>query len=321
MSYDLWEQELATPGSVDRLTDNRLHWGFWRNAGPRTEHDTPVAIWGDDSGSLIKWGRKDPIPLSGPNEERWSVWAYHKAIAVTEADYTHALLTGEWPDGKRSRATSDTPLADAIAKPGESNFAPVHEVITERIRELLDQITALGALDTQEKADKATEIGIRLKAAMEEGDVAADKERKPFADKLAEVNERWKVLFKLSDKLTDLRQSVRAFLKRENDRLAEEARKAAEATKAKDPVPPSGDVAEAPAATPSPPVAAPAVRPAYGRAVTLRTVRRGRITDFNKFLKVVAKDVDLIALVQKKADAFARAQSAKPGMEIIQTKE
>lgn len=321
--YDYWREELANPNCNERHNNERPIWGFWRLLGARTKWDTPFAAYGDESGTLFKFGRKDAELSTTERNASFMDIGFMSAVAVTEEEYTKAVLTGEWADGKPSRQRDPNAVANEKPVPGQSNYAPVPEVISERINEILDSIKELGTIDTQQKADKASELGVALKAVFEEGNAAYAKDKEPHNTALLNLAVSWRSLSKAETELKETRNKIRVFLRSEEERQNREAREAAAAAAT---LPPSDDTSPPEGSSvvsePAPPTPIKVrAQSAYGRAVTLRIVRRGVIEDENKFLKVVRGDKDFKELLQRKADAFARAQSAKPGMKIVETRE
>ncbi len=293
-TYAYWRAELKSPGSQSRDTDQPIH-GFWRIVGARTKPDFPFAVWGDESGSLYKIGRRDAVPEDSSDGHHLRAWSWPKAVAVEEPEYKAALLDGVWSDGKPSRQPGA--IVDEPATEGQSNYAPANEVLKERVESLLGKIEELGAIDTQQKADTASELGMKLKAAILEAEKEEEIAAAPHRTKLSEVHAAWKFAHTADTTLTQLRVSVRQWLRDEEARRAKEA---------------ASDNA-----IPPPKVSA---APVYGRATTLRTAKKGEITDIDKFIKAVKKDPDIIEALQRKANALARAGTTLPGMKIIETR-
>lgn len=302
-SYDYWRRELKTPGSQPRDTAEPI-WGRWRIVGARTGHDTPFAVWGDESGSLFKIGRKDAIPSTSPEAMQFMAMSFPHAVAVTEEDYKAALVDGIWPDGKPSRKPEA--IVDERPKEGQSNYAPANEVIAERIEQLLEKIKEIQPINSQERADKANELGQKLKAAVAEGTAAREAARLPAVEALAEVDKKWVAVGAGDETLVLLRKSVREWLKAEEARIAAEARAAAAAA----------EKAGLPPPLPDPPKVA--AKSTYGRTTTLRTVKRGQITNIDKFFYQVKDQTDVIEFMQKKANAFARNSVEVEGMKIVE---
>jgi hypothetical protein len=294
---------------MDRQPD-----GFWRIIGARTKWDTPCAIWQDGDTRVIKWGRKDPIPFVMREEEDWWTWSYPKARAVTQEDWEAAVRSGEWTDdGKPAR--QPTKVADEPAKAEQSNYASTAAVITERLNEIIEAAEAIGSpILTSESAAKANEIGIRLRAVLEEGTAARNKELAPVEEQMGQIKSAWQIVPYADGYLKGLRSRVRDYLKREEQRLANEAKQSTGAAPAvgADPPPTSSGSAA--------PVDTPKITSQFGRAVTLRTARVGVITDEAAFIAVIRNDKDFQELLQKKANAYARAQTAVAGMTIEEVK-
>lgn len=308
--YDYWRAELAAPKSQSRDTSLPI-WGFWRIENARTKPDTPFAAWGDESGTVYKIGRKDSILSTSEDAQRFFSFSFPHAIAVEESEYKNALVTGYWSDGKPSRQIEA--VANERATEGQSNYAPVHEVIAERIELLMEKANACIPVDTKEKSEALAEIGQRLAAVVKEGEGLREKELEPVNEQIITIRTRWAPVKTAADRLPDLRKALRAWIKSEEDRLAEEARKSSS-------VEGSGATETEGGVAPTPPPKV-KVAPAYGRATVLRKVTRGVITDRAKFLRSVKDDDDVTELLQRKANALARAGTKKPGMTIEESRE
>lgn len=313
MSYEFWRAELASPKSQDRLSVAAEDvWGFWRIEGARTKPDYPFAAWEENGVTVFKFGRKAPIPAGSEDGQNALAFSFPHAIAVTEEVYKAALLDGTWSDGKPSRQPGG--VADEHATEGQSNYAPVHEVLKERVDSLLEKIAALKPIDSQAKADKLAEYGQGLKAVLTEAAGAKAKESKPYDDALVVIDTNYAFANVGDGVLKQSRLDLREFLKAEDARLAkiaEEARKSSEAAGSADDAKPV-EVAPPPKAKAS---------SAFGRATVLRTVRKGVITDRAKFLRAVKDDDDVTELLQRKANALARAGTKKPGMEVVEERQ
>ena len=313
MSYEFWRAELSAPKSQDRLSvEPKDIWGFWRIAGARTKPDFPFAAWEERGETVFKFGRKAPFPAGSEEGQNAITFSFPHAIAVTEEEYKTALLDGTWSDGKPSRQPG--PIADERPAEGQSNYAPINEVIKERVESLLEKIAALKPVDSQAKADKLAEYGQSLKAALIEATGAWTKEREPYDATLTVIANSYAFVGVGDRVLKQSRLDLREFLKAEEARLAEEARKSSEAKGSADGAKDLGEVTP----TPSPKAKASS---AFGRATVLRTVRKGIITDRAKFLRAVKDDDDVTELLQRKANALGRAGTKKPGMEIEESRE
>lgn len=316
--YDYWREELANPGCNSRDTNRRI-FGFWRMIRTRTKPDYPVAIWPEATGNRVRIGRKEPIMLDAPDGIQFQQWGWMSTKAVTDDEYRRALETGVWSDDKPSRQPDD--IANQPAAEGQANYVPVSTAIAEYADDLIERLKEITVTD-QETANRAAEIVAKLRKAFKEGDAAWTKERAPHEEIVAKIKEVWKpILDRIEKAGKDGSTAVRLFLAAEEERIkrATEASTVVEETSGGDtspqasPPPPSGRTGRAPN-----PVRA---STNYGRATTLRTVKRGKITDQAKFIRAVKGDKDFTDLLQRKADALARAGTTKPGMEIETTRE
>jgi hypothetical protein len=257
--HRLWRAELKSPTSeerrLDRPTDPLLMQGRWRIIGPRTGIDTPVAIWAEEGkDAIFQKGRKTPIVTTddgvptGKTESPVQTWQrfvdkdWLKCIAVSVDDYTMALTTGKWPDGKIAREFTDAEKLDIIPdKPAaEGGNNPVgedgesvdlfHQQIVEKAsKAMLDLKAVKFPLPSLEVAEKLAGIIETMRGLGKQGEPRRKEEKQPHLDAAAAVDGKWAFLRDLSAAVQNGVTAIDAFKRAEEARLRREAEIAAAA--------------------------------------------------------------------------------------------
>ena len=122
-----WQAEKTNPlpeeRRMERPTDPALMNGYWRKVGARTEFDEPIVIWTEEDAernpdgwsTVLQWGFDEKnnhwsTPhIIDETSKRWVSFigvGWLKCIAVSKADWSVAVETGRWPDGKPARRMS-----------------------------------------------------------------------------------------------------------------------------------------------------------------------------------------------------------------------
>lgn len=349
-----WRAELKAPGSMPRDTNDRVA-GYYRSDGARTKPSWPVAVWYDIDGTPnVKVGNSHKIGeaeyMTFKGEATWL-----RCVAVEHAEYLAAMEFGRWSDGKHARHLDaeekldiipDTP-ADEGGNMVDEDGQPIDQFwaqIKAKLEKAQEAITALGKIDTEDKATKmAAQIEI-LREAGKLGEAQRKIEKAPWDTGAAAVQTKWvPVLTPASDAIKLGVDAIDKFQKAERARLQaiadEEARvererlqaiadaeaeterarlqaiadaAAAEKGQTAEAVVVEAEVVEVAA----PVVEAPRVSTAYGRAVTKAVHRKGKIVDQAKFIKAIKDGDDFKEFLQNKANALARAKTKVAGMEI-----
>jgi hypothetical protein len=347
-NWNLWQSERKTPTPedrrLDRPTDPLLMTGYWRIERAKTRHDTPVLIWTEAGQEHTIYQRGATVWNTLGHADKWQDFLdkdWLHCVAVTKADWSQALETGFWPDGKPAKMMSQEEKLGISTEPGD-NQGPVEELLSEQIAELADKASKTAVID-QPSADTATGILDRLRLLLQKAEAKRVEEKEPFLEGGRQVDAKWKGVRQPGlDAGEALDKRRRAWLRQEQARLdaiaAEETRKAQEAARAEqeriaeeENAKRAAEAEEKGEAPPEPvqpedvQVAVPEVAAeratagsAYGRNSGLRRVKVAKITDIRVFAGylVDSQDVDMMACLRKRADAAARAKIALPGLTL-----
>jgi len=317
-NYTYWMRELeAIDGGFVPTIDEPAHQrrddaelpldGFWRISAAKTKPDAPVAIWtAEDGVTWCKIGRRKEFPSTGDEWQEFITGAsWLKCRAVTEDQYRQALDSGMWFDNKPSRQLSiEEELG--LPKPGENSQAPEHEALRDVIEAAVEKADAL-QVTTQEEADLAVALIDKLAKLFKYGDDKRAELKRPHDEAATQIQQTWLPVINPAEAArVSLRKRKDQFLVAEQARLNkiaadEEAARLAALPKTEpgaEPVytaPVKAEKASAGGAT--------------GRASSVRMKWVGEITDQGALLAhlVANKDADLVALLQNRADAAARA--------------
>jgi flagellar biosynthesis GTPase FlhF len=371
-SYKLWHAEKKAPTPedrrADRPTDPMLMSGFWRINASRTKPDWPVAIWTQEGqeATIFQIGRK--VMNTVENAQEWADFtagAWLKCTAVEQADWSAALETSRWADGKPSREITEAEKADIIPttpseqggnQPVDENGEPIDEFwlqIKQGLERCTEQIKALGNIDSLETANKAAEIIERISALSSQGETKRKEEKKPFDDGAAKVQAKWvPILNPASELRKNTIAAIDRWKKAEEKRLAAEAekkrreeaariaaereeqlrREAEERARQAEQMgmeaqgPTEEEIAQQAQAEAEQQVAEQMpqadtkvrVGTAHGRAVSRAKIKRGVITDVDKFFSAIKDHQITQEFLQQRANAIARAGVPADGMEIIE---
>ena len=245
--YALWRSELKNPTPESRRHERSTVLaeisGCWRMEGARTKPSWPVGIWTETDpernptgATIVQIGTKVRNSVEHDAEiQDFLASGWLKCVAVTKAVYDEALTQGRWPDGKPSRHITDAEKADIIpATPAEEGgnqmvdddgqpVDPDWMQIKTTISATLKQMTALGAIDSLDKANKVAGFVETLSAAGKEGEKRRKAEKLPFDTGAAAVQAKWvPVLVPASEAIEKAKDAVEKFRKAEERRIAAE---------------------------------------------------------------------------------------------------
>jgi hypothetical protein len=235
-SYLLWKSELQTPTTedrrADRPTDPQKLSGFWRINAAKTKPDYPVAIWTEEGqgATIFQIGRK--IMNTVEHDTEWHEFvagSWLDCTAVTKADWSQALDTKFWPDGKPAMRMTDEEKMGIDVTPGDNN-APVSETLAEQIAALVEKAKAMPEPTTQAQADAATGILDKLRSLLRLAEAERVAEKEPHLEAGRAVDAKWSnIMSPAKDAGAELDARRKAYLRKEQQRLddiaAEETRK------------------------------------------------------------------------------------------------
>ena len=245
--YAIYRSELENPTPESRRHERSTVLaeisGCWRMEGARTKPSWPVGIWTETDpernptgATIVQIGDKVRNSVEHDEElQGFLASGWLKCVAVTKAAYDAALTTGRWDDGKPSRHITDAEKADIIpATPAEEGgnqmvdddgqpVDPDWMQIKTTISATLKQMTALGAIDSLDKANKVAGFVETLSAAGKEGEKRRKAEKLPFDQGAAAVQAKWTpVLLPAHEAIQKARDAVEKFRKAEERRIAAE---------------------------------------------------------------------------------------------------
>lgn len=269
--------------------------GFYRE--PRKEFYgsrktfRPVAYWPDNGTIRCRVGDEDVNEQRGL--ELWTRVGHHP---VSEADYRNvAQHGGLWPD--------EHELVDMQSNlpPPEDSFEGLRDAIEPLAQDAEKRLKG-GPIQDQAEADRYANLGDRLAELSKQVEEARKNERRPHDDACIAIQKKWVPLRDLADIYKDIKRVLTTpWLKREETRQKEEAEAAAAAGQ---------------------PAAAESRRPragTRGRAQTLKSVKKARITDYAACLKFFEDSEDIRACVQMLANRAVRTGVTNiPGIEVIE---
>lgn len=325
--------------------------GFWRAWGARTKPNLPLMIVVDDSGQRWRqWGNGKREVFDGDRWKSFLASTWLRCGAVSKAEWQAALDTGLWPDdwlaadapspeqkhgaaatmGENMAGADDDEARDAYAKEINEKLEPlvtearsivvIDQSTAERLALLRDQIREIGGVG--EKTRKAQKEPVNKLAVVIEGRWLFLKEASEIALNALDRIDGWKRAEqrKAEEAARKKRaEEAEAARKVEEDRLRKEAEQHGmdvdEGEIARQAEEKAAEVASAPVE----PVAAPVVRgSATARAATKARVKTGNIIDAKVFAGFLIDqgDEELMAALQRRANAAARAGIKMQGMEI-----
>ncbi len=358
-SWLLWKSELKNPTPEDRRqdrpTDPHLITGFWRIDGARTKPAWPVAIWTEDGqeATIFQIGMK--IQNTVENEAEWHDFtqgSWLKCEAVTKAQWSDAMQSGYWADGRPARHITpeekadiipSTPASEGGNQPVDEDGNPIdefYEQVKAKLAAAAEKADKLGPITTLEAAEAAAKIVEDIATVGKLGEAQRKKEKQPHDDAAAAVQAKWvPILGPASELATKLKNLIQKFKDAEEARLRREAeqrrreeeqrirdeeakRIAEEAAQAGEQLSETAiaqmaeqSAAEQVAAMPEPETKV-RVGTATGRGISVAKRKVGVITDPVAFFAAVKDDADIKEALQKKANALARAGTALAGMQI-----
>lgn len=316
--YDFWQRALAgeeVGGPTLPVHDGVAHPGFWRKRTSKAGPFVPVAIWEGDEALIAL--------VDGKIGDAAEVWSYVCRHPVTEESYRSRVETGKWSDEDGAVAASLTlpPASQAI---GANNPPDEAEIIKAQIEAASANIADYAEIKDDETAAKAQGVRSRLLELSGEADKKRETEKKPHLEAGKAVDERWQPIVKLGKSLADtIRGALSAYETRKAKKLAEEvaAREEARIKQEREAVKLAAKGKPAPPPLPPEPIPEPVqtkVVPSYGRAASIKVVKRATVIDQDKAYAAMRTHKELIELIAKLAQRAADAGIPIAGVEITE---
>ena len=300
MSDDLgpwqwWHDKLA--GKPVQMNPDNPHAGFYRQThreryGARKTFK-PVAYWPGANGKMnCRIGDEDVTPEIGQ-----SIWQSVGNHPVAEEAYREvAQRNGLWPDEHEL-----VPMGDNLPPAEEDTYENLKDKIENLGREAKRRLDDGPPITDQDEADQIANLADALSDLWKRADTLRKAERKPHDDSLKTIQKKWSGILTLAETYRNLKYALLTpWLKRIGQVQKEQAEAAVAA----------GTPA---AAEPSRPRAG-----TRGRAMSLKTLKRAEITEYDEVLKFFAQNPEIKQLVQDLANRWVRTGQAVPGTKVIE---
>lgn len=298
--YDYWRRVLN--GERVPILEDDPQQGFYRLRKYKNGPWLPVAIWIEqpkDEDGNPDGDERVITKLESTIVDPDTVWLSCARHTVTYEDYTARIKTGEWPN--------EAPSPIGHNQGDEQSLADLIKDETERAAAWLEGRKIL----TQADADKAGNWVDQIAALGKKAENERKFKKQPHWDAGLRVDAEYKPLTAAaSQAVTNLKRALSPYLqareaekRKEADRAAKKAREAAEAS--------NEPVEAAP-----PPATKVKAGGAAGRSVSLRSFVSADITDYRAALKHFANHDDVKTVIQKLANAAAKAGVEVPGTKI-----
>lgn len=314
LKYDWWRHALAGEeigGATLPIHDGEANCGFYRRRLGKTGSLVGVAIF-EHEGRLVALVDKRP---SDPGE----AWNWSATSPISEEKYRAWELTGIWPD-------EDSAVTASLAPPPAGHNEPPQDeadVLAGQVEAAAANAQDYADIRDDETAAKAQSARARLNELSGQADKKRETLKKPSLEAGRVIDARWNPIVKRAKEAAD---AIRKALGAHETRKDQEAKAALAAREAaarkaeeerqrllREQLAAHPDApAEMPPAplSPEPVPAAPVqttVKGAYGRAATIKEVKRAAVVDQDlayDFLKMHKELKELIAkLAQRAVDA------------------
>jgi len=296
-----WRDNLAGKNPI--FSEGTPHAGFYRTfrrgvkLNPDDPHSlfvqpfTPIAYWWDDDELKCRIG---DIDVTG--QEGADIWTHVCRYPVSEDNY-------------RNKAERDEPWADEHEKvpmggnraPEDNSFEGLQSAIEDLAREARLRIEGPPVRD-QDEADRLANLADLLANLYKRADEARKIEKRPHDEAATQVQQKWARLLLAAETYRNIKfKLLTPWLKK----LADDQKKTAEAAAA------AGDQSE-PLDTRRPRAGT------RGRAMTLKSIKRAEITDYDACLAFFKENSDVRATVQDLANKAVRAGVTVPGAKLLE---
>lgn len=295
--WQYWKDALA--GKQPQMNESNPQPGFYRwpqksGYGARRTFK-PVAYWQGTNG-VIECHVGFADDKSGVKSPTYGadIWPSVGSHPVTEAAYRAVAEQHEpWPDEHEL-----VPMDRSNQAPADDSFEGLRDAIEPLAIEAKRLLDAKAVAKTQDEADRIANLADRLSELWKKADDARKEERRPLADQMQQVQDKWLPIVTGADQFKNLKYALLTPFLADQKRIADEAMKASQG----DLLPP-----------PEPPRPRAGTR---GRAMTMRSVKSARVLDYGKVYEFFAKNSELQFLLQDLANKAVRAGVEVPGTEI-----
>lgn len=299
--YSYWQNALA--GNFGPVHDGDAQPGFWRKRTHRAGPFQPCAIWEQDGKMLALVAGKAADPAE--------IWTFVCRYPILEDWYRDKMDGKPWPD-------EDKFVNDSFAPPAGHNQPGEIDSMKDQIEAALKGVDEYAEIKDDQSASRAQSLRSRLLELRGEADKKREAIVRPHLDAQTAANAVWMPLVKSAKAAADkIATALGAHeTRKENARKAAEAKRIA-AIEAGKPAPPPPEPVPVPAA-PAPTMT---VRGAYGRAASVKTIKKAKVVDQDAaygYLKSQTELVDLIAALAQKA---VTAGLTVPGVEVEEVKK
>lgn len=287
--WQWWVDALA--GKVAPIHDGEPQTGYYRAKRKGRDGFSPVAYWRDS-----KTGEQR-CHMDGEEfdaQRALEIWPYASLRPVTAEAYGERLRAGKWPDESAA-------VVGHNAAPVADDAASLADRIEDLAREA-EKLIAAGAAPDEASCDQASDLANTFSEL--EGKVSGlhKAEKEPHLEAGRAVDRKW---FALRDRAADLKKRLKAMV-------------VTPFLTAKKAAVDAANVAAIAAGTP--PEALPQQRTTAGstkRATALRSYHRAEIEDRTALLASLKDHPEVVACIQKIADAAAARKIALPGCRVV----
>jgi len=308
-----WQDKLA--GVEVPASEGTPYAGFYRWV--RKEHygakkyAIPVAYWPGDNGELhCRVGFKDVTPQHG--RDIWVNVCEHPVYEEWYREVTEKVPPEKtWRDGldltpppapTPPETIKDNPLIGDNLPPADNDFNWLKEQIEQAAEPATERLKG-PAITTQLEADQIANMADKLAELWKAAENARKGERKPHDEALVGIQRKWSPVLALAETYKDLKYKLLTPWQLAQEQAQQQEAAAAEAA------------GEAPPSEPRRPRAG-----TRGRAMTLKSTKSAKITDFAACLEHFKESPDIRATVQDLANKAVRVGLTVPGVEVQEEK-
>lgn len=307
--YDFWDRALAgeeVGGSTLPIHEGEAHSGFWRRRSRKGGPFLPVAIWRENGVCCL---------VDGKPADASEQWSYCCRFPISEAHYRERIATGKWFD-------EDDAVTESLSPPPAGhNSGNELETFRDQIDSALNGVAGYTNIKDDATAAKAQSLRSRLLELSGDVDKAREKLVRPHLDAQSAFNADYMPLIKGAKAGADV---IRQALKDHENRKDKEARvqAAAEAQRLAQEAFKHASLGSEPPMPEPAPVAAPApLKGSYGRAATVRMVKKGTITDLQAVFTYFREQPDVVEFFAKKVQKAVDAGFTPAGVEITEERD